>query len=81
MTTQDTVASPPQAINISSEDYREYTYANGVKFRINDPVDLYLLDDGKSHRVVDHAGVTHRPERDWIAISWKPLMGAAPFEF
>lgn len=65
-------------MDISSEAYRVYTYAGGKRFRIDEPNTLYLLADG-GHRVVDSVGVTHRPERGYVAISWKPLAGQPPF--
>lgn len=67
-------------IDISSEQYRVYNYANGQTFRIDDPVRLYVLDDnGTSHRVVDAIGMTHRPERGWVGISWMPKAGEPAF--
>jgi len=76
----DEIAAPaiPKPIDISDEQYRTYTYANGT-FTIRNPVSLYLLDNGKSHRVVDVFGVTHRPERGWFGISWKVSDGFPPF--
>jgi len=70
--------TPWTIVDISSEDYRTYSYANGAKFRINRPVTLYLLADG-GHRVVDKDGVTHRPERGYLGISWKSKDGQPPF--
>lgn len=69
------------AIDISSEEYRVYTYASGVTFRIDDPAELHVIEDdkGTTHRVVDKAGMTHRPERGWIGISWKPRDGQPAF--
>ena len=65
--------------DITSELYRIYTYANGAKFRISGPATLYIKDG--SHRIVDTDGVTHRPSRDWVGISWKPRSGKKAFEF
>jgi hypothetical protein len=68
-------------IDISSEEYRIYTYPNGDMCRIDDPAELYVLADesGDSHRVVDRAGMTHRPNRGWIMISWMPRAGQKAF--
>lgn len=74
-------AALPVPRDISSEEYRIYTYASGRQFRIDHPMSLYLLDGDTTHRVVDESGVTHRPERGWVGISWKPLPGAQPFDF
>lgn len=69
------------AIDISSELYRLYTYTSGATFRIDEPVELHILtdDNGTSHRVVDKSGKTHRPERGWVGISWKPRDGEPAF--
>lgn len=77
----DNIEAPPASVDISSELYRVYTYANGDKFRINNPVSLFLLDGGDSHRVIDAAGVTHRPTRGWVGLSWKPKPGEKAFDF
>lgn len=68
-------------LDISSEEYRIYTYASGATFRIEGPGELHVIEDerGVSHRVIDQSGVTHRPERGWVGISWKPSAGAPPF--
>ncbi|WP_103727262.1 hypothetical protein [Novosphingobium sp. HII-3] len=71
-------AAKPELIDITSEMYRIYCYANGARFRINHPEQLYVLDGG-SHRVVDSEGVTHRPTPGWLAISWKPKPGQPAF--
>lgn len=66
-------------IDISTEERRTYTYANGDTFTIENPKELHLIDDVASHRIVDADGVTHRPERGWVGISWKPRDGAPAF--
>lgn len=68
-------------VDISSEDFRIYTYGSGKEFRIERPALLYLLDDNKTHRIVDMYGMTHRPERDWVGISWKTQRDQPPFNF
>lgn len=70
--------TPWTIIDVADELYRVYTYEDGRKFRINRPKTVYVLADG-GHRVVDSDGVTHRPERNYVGISWKPKDGAAPF--
>lgn len=70
--------APPAPLDISSEAFRIYAYANGQRFRINAPVSLYVLDGG-SHRVIDEEGMTHRPTPGWLAISWKPKPGQPAF--
>ena len=68
-------------IDISSEEYRIYTYPNGSEYRINSPLALHIIQDekGATHRVTDNFGMTHRPERGWVAIAWKPRDGARVF--
>jgi hypothetical protein len=68
-------------IDISSEQFRVYTYGDGSTYRIEDPATLHVLTDdaGTSHRVIDKAGMTHRPERGWVGISWQPRDGAPAF--
>lgn len=68
-------------IDISCEAYRVYTYSEGRTFRIDAPVTLHVITDerGDTHRVIDASGQTHRPERDWIGITWLPRHGAAAF--
>lgn len=67
-------------LDISSEEYRVYTYAGGETYRIDYPVALFVLDEtGTTHRIVDKDGVTHRPERGWVGISWKPKDGEPAF--
>ena len=68
----------PEPLDITSEQYRIYAYKDGGRYRINNPDRLYVLESG-SHRVIDGDGVVHRPERGWLAISWKPKAGAPEF--
>lgn len=69
-------------IDITSEQYRIYTYAGGSVFKIEDPATLFVIEDerGVTHRVVDRAGMTHRPERGWVGISWMPREGTPAFD-
>jgi hypothetical protein len=58
--------------DISTEEWREYRYANGDVYRVNKPKRLWFKADerGDSHRVLDSDGVTHYPRRGWVAIVW-----------
>jgi hypothetical protein len=69
--------------DITEEEFRTYTYGDGKQFKIDRPVWLYVIKDdgGVSHRVVDLYGLTHRPERNWAGISWKPKTGFPAFSF
>ncbi len=64
-------------LDISSEEFRIYTYADGSTYRIDRPVTLFVIPSEKadSHRVIDEAGVTHRPTLGYLGISWKPRDG------
>jgi hypothetical protein len=68
-------------LDITTEQSRTYTYANGATFTIEAPTTLYIIEDerGTSHRVVDANGATHRPERGWVGISWTAKEGAPKF--
>jgi hypothetical protein len=70
----DTIPSHDIAVEI----YREYVYEGGKTYRIDEPSTLYIVGGG--HRVVDAAGVTHRPERGFVAIRWVQHDGK-PFIF
>jgi hypothetical protein len=68
-------------IDISSEAYRVYSYDGGRIFRIDNPAELHVITDerGTTHRVIDKDGMTHRPERGWVGISWMPREGQPAF--
>ncbi len=68
------------SLNISSEEYRVYHYRDG-SYRIESPVELYKHDgsSGMTHRVIDAAGLTHRPTPGWLGLSWKPRDGQPAF--
>lgn len=68
----------PEPLDITSEQFRIYAYADGGRYRINAPDRLYVLPSG-SHRVIDEDGIVHRPTPGWLAISWKPKVGAPEF--
>lgn len=42
-----------------TEEYREYIFADGRVYRIENPVGLYYREGGGTHRVVGRDGVTH----------------------
>jgi hypothetical protein len=67
-----------KSIDVSSELYRTYTYGTGKSYTIHAPKLVYIMRDG-SHRVVDEDGVTHRPSREWVGLSWKPKPGQPAF--
>lgn len=76
------MTEPAKTIDITSEEFRVYTYPDGTTFRIDNPETLYVLIDekgGVTHRVVDIEGVTHRPERGYVGISWAAKEGQPAF--
>ena len=81
MSTEPT-ADYDKKIDITSEEFRTYTYPDGSTFRIDNPVVCYVIIDDKgraSHRIVDADGVTHRPERGFVGISWAAKAGQPAF--
>ncbi len=71
--------------DVSVEQYREYIYPDGAILRIDEPVTLFLKQDGDprgdSHRVVDANGVTTYPKRGWIGLRWLNKKDGRPVEF
>lgn len=61
--------------DISVESFRVYDYGNGIAYRIERPVTLFvkrkpISEGGDTHRVVDAEGVVHYPRPGWLAIKW-----------
>lgn len=82
--TEPNAASEWREIDISSEAYRIYHYSFGITegiFRISRPLRLFVKSDerGDTHRVTAQDGLTYRPERGWVGISWSPNEGAEAF--
>lgn len=63
--------------DISSEAYREYTFAGGV-VRIEAPTHLHVSKSG-GHRLLDAAGFSHYVPSGWIHLRWTAKPGAANF--
>lgn len=66
-------------IDISSEKYREYTFPNGTKVRIEQPLFLHVKEDSGSHRIWDAQGRSHRISPDFLKISWEAKDGEPHF--
>lgn len=62
--------------DISSEQFREYTFAGGT-VRINKPIALHVSEGG--HRVLDAGGVSHYVPLGWIHLQWKAKEGQPHF--
>ncbi len=62
---------------ISTEEWREYTFSNG-KVRIDKPMWIHIkrqTDSLHSHRIMDGSGVSHYIPSGWLSISWKSPEG------
>jgi hypothetical protein len=68
----------PKPLDISMELERIYTYGSGETFSIVYPKTLWVLSNG-SHRVLDAAGIVHRPTPNFVGISWVPKNSSVPF--
>jgi len=56
--------------DISEESYREYTFLNGVSYKIVNPIALNVSDSG-GHRIYDDKGVSYYIPYIWIALKWE----------
>lgn len=63
-------------IDISSEIYREYRFAN-LNVRIENPLRLCISDHG--HRIYDGQGISHYIPKGWYQLSWKVKEGCPNF--
>lgn len=73
--------SKHEFIDISSEQYREYSFtgpAGIVKLRIEAPTHLSVSESG-GHRVFDAAGVSHYIPKGWVHLSWMAKSGEPNF--
>ena len=65
-------------VNISSELFREYLYANGGKIRIENPLKLAVAKNN-AHRLFDMSECCYYIPPNWIAIVWKARPGHPNF--
>lgn len=65
-------------VDISSEEYRTYKYADGSEYRIDAPQRLNVSKAG-GHRVFDGAGLSHYITKGWRALQWKAREGQPHF--
>lgn len=63
--------------DISSEQWREYTFDNGQTVRIDKPLKLYVSDNG--HRILDAEGVSHYVPLGWVHLKWLAKDGEPHF--
>jgi hypothetical protein len=64
-------------VDISSEEWREYTFESGAAFRVEHPLRLHVSDNG--HRLYDAEGVSHYIPSGWIHLKWKAKDGSPNF--
>jgi len=64
--------------DISSEEFREYTFPTGLKVRIDAPTDLAVSASG-GHRILDAAGMSHYVPPQWVHLTWKAKPGQPNF--
>ena len=63
--------------DISSEQWREYTFDEGQTIRIDKPIRLYVSDNG--HRILDAEGVSHYVPLRWVHLKWQAKDGEPHF--
>lgn len=68
--------------DISSELWRMYIYRSDVRFRINDPLAVYIPHiNERGHRVVNKKGEAYWVRPNFIAIEWKNKKGIERVNF
>ena len=71
-------------LDISSEEWREYIYADGVTLRVVAPTKINISPSslgGHSHRIQQESGRGIYVAPGWIAIRWEPKPGQPIFTF
>lgn len=56
-------------IDISSEEWREYTFPGGQIILVTKPLRLHVSEHG--HRLFDEEGICHYVPLSWIHLRWK----------
>jgi len=64
--------------DISSEEYREYRFANGDRVRVAAPLWLNVSSAG-GHRIFDASETSHYIPFTWIHLHWKAKEGQPHF--
>ncbi|HLW51277.1 MAG TPA: hypothetical protein VKW06_00410 [Candidatus Angelobacter sp.] len=71
-----------QFSDISSEKYRQYTFAasdgSDITIRVHAPLYLNVSESG-GHRILDAEGVSHYIPPKWIHLEWKTKDGQPHF--
>ncbi|MEX3983727.1 hypothetical protein AB4Y45_32615 [Paraburkholderia sp. EG287A] len=74
-------ASKHEFIDISSEQYREYSFAGPagiVTLRVENPTHLSVSESG-GHRLFDAAGKSHYIPKGWVHLRWLAKEGQPNF--
>ena len=71
--------------SLENEAYREYLFADGTVYRIENPWTLFTRPGGTTHRVVDAVGIVHcvafpGPDGKTV-LRWKPKDPGNPVQF
>ena len=61
--------------DISSEEWREYTFPGKEVIHIDAPTHLHVSESG-GHRLLDSVGISHYVPKGWIHLKWE---GSPPF--
>lgn len=64
--------------DISSEQWREYSFLGGDTVRIDAPLRLNVSASG-GHRIFDSEGISHYVPAGWIHLKWAVKDGAPNF--
>lgn len=64
--------------DISSEQYRIYTFPNREFVRIDEPLKLSVASSG-GHRIFDASGHSHYIPKGWLQITWAAKEGQPHF--
>lgn len=64
-------------VDISSEEYRTYTFPGGEQVTITAPQHLAVTAGG--HRLLDADQVSHYIPKGWVHLQWKARKGSPHF--
>lgn len=69
--------------DVSDEEFRVYTFANGETIRVDEPVRLWVKrkPEGDSHRLALANGNGVYVPAGWLKIEWRNKPGAGPVAF
>ncbi len=66
--------------SLETEVYREYSFPDGSKVRIEAPKALNVSASG-GHRIEDCAGLAHYIPAGWNHLTWQVKLGLPAFAF